>query len=59
MVMVRVDHLCLAVPNEYRHKTKSGKFFISRDYDNAVAVADALYGHSRVKVPYGLTLIGY
>ena len=58
MVMVQVDHLCLAVPNEYRYST-GGKPSISQDYKNTLAVVDALYGHSRVKIPYGLTLIGY
>ncbi len=54
MVMVQVDHLCLAVPNGYRYKSA-----VSRDYDNSLAVIDALYGHTRISIPYGLTLIGY
>jgi hypothetical protein len=58
MVMVQVDHLCLAVPNEYRYQS-GGKPTISQDYANTLNVVDALYGHSRVKIPYGLTLIGY
>lgn len=58
MVMVEVDHLCLAVPNRYKYKT-GGKETHSSDYDNTVAVADALYGHTRVSIPYGLTVIGY
>lgn len=58
MVMVQVEHLCLAVPNSYRYKSK-GKNISSYDYNNTRAVAEALYGHSRVQVPYGLTLIGY
>jgi hypothetical protein len=58
MVMVQVDHLCLAVPNEYRYSS-GGKPSISQDYKNTLAVVDALYGHSRIKIPYGLTLIGY
>lgn len=58
MVMVQVDHLCLAVPNSYKYQS-GGKETISSDYDNTVAVADALYGHTRVKIPYGLTVVGY
>lgn len=58
MVMVQVDHLCLAVPNCYKYKT-GGRSTISTDYKNTLAVADALYGHSRLRVPYGLTIIGY
>jgi hypothetical protein len=56
--MVQVDHLCLAVPNGYRYQS-SGKASVSQDYANTLNVVDALYGHSRVKIPYGLTLIGY
>jgi hypothetical protein len=58
MVMVGMDHLCLAVPNSYKYKS-GGKNVTSSDYDNTVAVADALFGHSRVAMPYGLTIIGY
>lgn len=58
MVMVQVDHMCLAVPNEYRYQS-GGKAMVSEDYENTLAVVDALYGHSRVRIPYGLTLIGY
>lgn len=54
MVMVQVDHLCLAVPNIYRYKGAA-----SKDYQSTVAVADALFGHTRVRIPYGLTVIGY
>jgi hypothetical protein len=55
MVMVQVDHLCIAVPNIVTWGAK-GK---SRSYREAVRTADALYGHTRVHIPYGLTLIGY
>jgi hypothetical protein len=58
LVMVDVSHLVLAVPNGYRYKT-NGKAIVSTDYDNTVAVAKALYGHSRVRFPYGLTVVGY
>lgn len=58
LIMVQVDHLCLCVPNNYKFSS-GGKAATSNDYDNAVSVADALYGHSRVRMPYGLTLIGY
>jgi hypothetical protein len=58
MVMTDVDHLCLAVPNCYRHKA-NGRDFTNKCYDRTVAVADALFGHSRVRMPYRLTVIGY
>ena len=58
MVMVDVDHLCLAVPNSYRYVTAK-RPIASKDYDKTVAVAGALYGHGRVSMPYGLTVIGY
>lgn len=58
MVMVDLDHLCMAVPNAYRFKS-SGRQVVSRDYAKTIAVATALYGHSRLVMPYGLTVIGY
>ena len=54
MVMVRVDVLALAVPNLYKWKTGSNP-----DFEKTKSVAEALYGHSRVDLPYGLLLIGY
>lgn len=57
-VMVGVDILLLAVPNEYRYSSNA-KPASSRDYDKTVAVAEALYGHSRMAMPYRLVLIGY
>lgn len=58
LVMVQVDHLVLAVANSYKYQT-GGKQVTSRDYDNTVAVADALYGHTRMTLPYSLTVLGY
>ena len=58
MVMTDVDHLCLAVPNAYKYKS-TGRTMVSKYYAKTVSVADALYGHSRVSLPYGLTVIGY
>jgi hypothetical protein len=56
--MVQVDHLILAVPNAYKYKS-GGKTMSSSDYKNTWAVADALYMHSRLKLPYALNVIGY
>ncbi len=54
MVMVELDSLCLAVPNIYRYaKTQT------KDYELTIKVADALYGHTRIAMPYHLTVIGY
>ena len=58
MVMVQVDHLILAVPNIYKYQS-GGKAARSTDYQNTRDVAEALYSHTRLKLPYGLTVIGY
>ncbi len=58
MVMVQVDFLALAVPIEYKYK-RSNRWTSSSDYANACAVGEALYGHSRFRLPYRLILIGY
>ena len=50
--------MCLAVSNVYRYKS-SGKPATSRDYANTRKIAEAIYGHSRLHLPYGLILIGY
>ncbi len=55
LVMVHVNHLCVAIPNFIQW----GKGNKSRPYDEACRTADALFGHSRIKFPYGLTIIGY
>jgi hypothetical protein len=57
-VMVNVEYLCLAVPNSYKYQT-AGKGSISRDYENTKNLAEALYGHSRLTLPYKLIIIGY
>ncbi|MCH7656198.1 MAG: hypothetical protein IIC95_09500 [Chloroflexi bacterium] len=57
-VMVRVKYLVLAVPNTYKFQGQ-GKPMVSRDYENTIAVADALYGHTRLVMPYDLIVIGY
>ena len=58
LVMVETDHLFLAVPNAYRYMSR-GKQMTSRDYARTVSVAEALYGHSRITMPYSLCVIGY
>jgi len=58
LVMVNVDHLILAVATSYKY-ISGGKQVSNPDYLNTIAVADALYGHSRMKLPYDLTIIGY
>lgn len=57
-VMVDVDYLILAVPNEYRYHS-GGKVLVSKDYERLTKLADTLYGHSRLKLPYGLAVLGY
>lgn len=56
--MVKLDYLVLAVPNGYRYQS-GGKSAVSKDYANSVAVADALFGHSRLRMPFRLAIIGY
>ena len=58
LVMVDMEHLILAVPQMYRYRS-SGRLTTSRDYDHTIAVAQALYAHSRVQMPFGLCVIGY
>ena len=58
LVMVNVDVLILAVSNAYKYRT-GGKQVVSSDYDNTVSVAEALYGHSRFRLPYRLVVVGY
>ncbi len=58
LVMVDLDYLILAVPNTYRFNS-GGKSAISKDYENTIDVAEAVFGHTRMKLPYRLTVIGY
>jgi hypothetical protein len=58
LVMVQVDVLALAIPNEYKYKS-SGRDTSSHDFENARSVCEALYGHARISFPYSLLLIGY
>ena len=46
-VMVQVEHLIIAVPNGYKYSQSS----VSKDYKKSVELGEALYGHSRVKLP--------
>jgi hypothetical protein len=57
-LMVDVDHLCLAVAKTYKYESNK-RPATSEDYTKTLEVVSALYGHSRVKLPFGLTLIGY
>ena len=54
LVMVDMEHLILVVPQRYRYKSGS-----SQDYKKTLAVAEALYAHSRVTMPFSLCVIGY
>jgi hypothetical protein len=58
LVMVELETLILAVPNGYRYQS-GGKTTVSKDYANTCAVADALFGHTRIQLPYSLVIIGY
>ena len=56
--MVDMDILVLAVPNTYKYVNQK-RNVISHDYDNTVRLAHTLYGHSRMRLPYSLIVIGY
>ena len=58
MVMVELEHLILAVPLKYKYKSNS-RDCVSKDYENSKNLIDTLYSHTRFKLPYSLTLIGY
>lgn len=58
LVMVELDHLILAVPQTYKYLS-NGQPLTSRDFDKTKALVETLYGHTRMKLPYSLTLIGY
>jgi hypothetical protein len=58
LVMVDVDWLCLAVPNAYKFMN-GARNAVSKDYENTRNLADAVFGHTRVRLPYRLLLIGY
>ena len=58
LVMVDMEHLLLAVPQFYHYKS-GGRPASSKDYENTVAVAQALYAHSRIQMPFRLCVIGY
>lgn len=58
MMMTGVDHLVVAVANEYRYKSK-GKDIVSKDYEKSVDICRALSSHTRVQLPYTITIIGY
>jgi hypothetical protein len=57
-VMVNVEHLVLAVPLSYKYFT-AGRPIVNLDYDYTRRLAEALYGHTRLHLPYALTVIGY
>lgn len=58
LVMVGLDHLILAVPNSYKYSS-SGRNTSNPAYQNTRGLLDTLYSHSRFKMPYRTTLIGY
>ena len=58
LVMVDMEHLILVVPQIYRYNN-AGRAAGSRDYDHTVAVAQALYAHSRIDMPFSLCVVGY
>lgn len=58
LIMVDLETLILAVPNSYKY-VSADRPAVSKDFEKTRAVADALFGHSRIVMPYNLVLIGY
>ena len=58
LVMVEMEYLFLAVPKAYKYLS-GGRQTISRDYENTVSVAQTLFGHTRITMPFSLCVIGY
>jgi hypothetical protein len=58
LVMVNVEHLVLAVPLGYKYMAM-GRASVSNDYENTRQLAAALYGHTRLRLPYSLIVLGY
>lgn len=57
-VMVDVDHFMVALANEYSYKS-GGRTATSYDYRNAANLAETIYSHDRLTLPYSLTVVGY
>ena len=59
MVMSRVKHMIIAVPNLYR--SKPGKPIGQGEacYESCLSIAETLYSIPRINMPYGLTVLGY
>lgn len=58
-LMVDVRFLAIAVPIEYRYKS-GGKLLKEKTYAKTEAIVEAIYGSSRLKLPFdGVLIIGY
>jgi hypothetical protein len=58
LLVVDMDTLCLAVPNTARVHAGAGAPSAA-SFDGTRELAESVYGHSRVPLPYRLLLIGY
>ena len=57
-LMTNVDHFVLAIPNVYRYKHR-GRPRTGRDYEKTRDLAETIFAHSRLALPYRLTVLGY
>lgn len=57
-VMVELKYLVLAVPLTYKYQSQ-GKTHVGKDYEETSGLAETLYGHSRLRLPYDLVVVGY
>ncbi len=56
LLVVDVDTFCLALPNVVDPEHRDPEV---PDFDGACELALTVYGHSRVKLPYRMLLVGY
>ncbi len=57
-LMANVEHFVLAVPNAYRYRS-GGRAIVGPDYKKTSDLSETIYGHRRLALPYGLTVLGY
>ena len=57
-VMVGIEILTIGLPLSYRYMN-AGRPASVPAYEKSIQVAEAIYGHTRMRLPYELLLIGY
>lgn len=57
MVMVEVETLVLVVPTNHPYEDATPNAAMT--YEQAIGIAEILYGHGRFRLPYSLVVLGY